>query len=141
MLTDAIFKFGKKKLWTPLTPISNFCGFGKWRWAAFPSASGPSAVSGRTETHASLIACSRNCQPSSPPGLQPHPLVRGPPSPLLLAPQTAAMCVLVPQKSAGVYGRAQKLCCLIAMLSMQPRIESGRLSLRKRASATVKVFS
>ena len=40
-------------------------------------------------TRASLIACSRNCQPASPPGLQPHPLVRGARSPLLLAPQTA----------------------------------------------------
>jgi hypothetical protein len=40
-------------------------------------------------TRASLIACSRNCQPASPPGLQPHPLVRGARSPSLLAPQTA----------------------------------------------------
>jgi hypothetical protein len=32
------------------------------------------------------------------------------------------------------------MCCLIVMLSMQPRIESGTLSLRKRASATVKSF-
>ena len=40
-------------------------------------------------TRASLIACSRNCQPASPPGLQPPPFVRGAPSPLLLAPQTA----------------------------------------------------
>ncbi len=50
------------------------------------------------------------------------------------------MCVIAPQKCAGVHGRAQKLCCLIVMLSMQPRIESGTLSLRKRASGTVKSF-
>ena len=40
-------------------------------------------------TCAALIAVSRNCQPASPPGLQPPPFVRGAPSPLLLAPQTA----------------------------------------------------
>jgi hypothetical protein len=44
------FKFGKEEVGdSPHTPISNFCGFGKWRWAAFPIAPGPSAVSGRTE--------------------------------------------------------------------------------------------
>ena len=74
------------------------------RGPAFPSAPGPSAVSGRSEnlrqptwsspTHsplllAVLIAVSRNCQPASPPGLQPPPFDRGARSPLLLAPQTA----------------------------------------------------
>jgi len=44
-------------------------------------------------------------------------------------------------KMCGVHGRAQKVCCLIDTLSMQPCIESGTLSLRKRASRTVKVFS
>ena len=142
MLADAILNLGKKKLGTPLTHPFQIS-------AVLENGDGPPsrARQGRARsadglsTRASLIACSRNCQPASPPGLQPHPLVRGPPSPLLLAPQTAAMCVLVPPKSAGVYGRAQKLCCLIAMLSMQPRIESGRLSLRKRASGKVKAFS
>jgi hypothetical protein len=40
-------------------------------------------------TRVSLISFSRNCQPASPPGLQPPPFVRGVRSPLLLAPQTA----------------------------------------------------
>ncbi len=39
-------------------------------------------------TRTSLIVWSRNCQTVSPPGLHPHPLVRGAPSPLLLDPQT-----------------------------------------------------
>ncbi len=49
------------------------------------------------------------------------------------------MCVLAQQNGAAVH--AQKVYCLTAMLSMQPCIESGTLSLRKRASRTVKVFS
>ncbi len=40
-------------------------------------------------TRASLIAFSRNCQPASTPGIQSPLFVRGAPSPLLLAPQTA----------------------------------------------------
>jgi hypothetical protein len=51
------------------------------------------------------------------------------------------MCVLAQQKCAAVHGRAHKWCCLIDMLSMQPCIESGTLSLRQKASGTVKVFS
>jgi hypothetical protein len=49
--------------------------------------------------------------------------------------------VFAPQKCVAVYGRAQKGCSLIVMLSMQLCIETTRLSLRKRASGTVKVFS
>jgi hypothetical protein len=72
---------------------------------------------------ASLIACSRNCQSASPLGLQPARLVRGTPRPLLLAPHEP-MCVLAQQKCERVHGRAQKVCCLIFMLSMQPCILS-----------------
>jgi hypothetical protein len=39
-----------------------------------------------------------------------------------------------------MHGRAQKGCCLIAMHFIQPCILSGTLSLRKRASRTVKSF-
>ncbi len=72
-------------------------------------------------------------------GLLANPDVRL--SPLAFGSSNHPMCVLAPQKCAGPHGRAQKLCCFMAMLSMQPCIESGTLSLRKRASGTVKVFS
>jgi hypothetical protein len=50
-------------------------------------------------------------------------------------------CALAPQKCAAVYGRAQKAFSFIVMISMQPCIETDRLSMRKRASGTVKVLS
>jgi hypothetical protein len=90
---------------------------------------------------ASVIACSRIFKSASPPGLQLARLVRGAPAPLLLAPQTSRCACLARQKCARVHGRAPKVCCLIFMLFMQPCIESGTLSLRNRASGTVKVFS
>ncbi len=65
---------------------------------------------------------------------------RYPPS-LVFGSSDGPMGVLVPQKCPGVHGRVQKLCRLIFKLSMQPCIDSGTLSLGKRASWTVKVFS
>ena len=105
------------------------------------SASGPSAVSGRTE-HARIFDSLQSELPASvAPRSTAAPVRPRCTLPLDFGSSNRPMCVLVPQKSAGVYGRAKKLCCLIVMLSMQPHIESGRLFLRKRASATVKVFS
>ena len=43
-------------------------------------------------------------------------------------------------KMRAMHGRSQKTCCLIAILCIHPCIESGTLSLRSRASWTVKVF-
>ncbi len=115
-------------------------GCGKWRWAAFPSASGPSVGSGRTE-HARIF----DSLQSELSVTVAHRSTSAPVRPR--CPQTLAfgssnrpMCVLAPQKCAGCHGHAQKLCWLIPMLSMKPCIESGTLSLRKRASATAKVF-
>ena len=51
------------------------------------------------------------------------------------------MCVLAPQKCVAVHGHAQKVCCLIAMLYMQPCIESGTLSLGRGLRGPSKVFS
>ena len=51
-----------------------------------------------------------------------------------------SMCVLAPQKCAAVHGCVRKRYCLIAMLFMQPCIESGTLSLPNRALRTVKDF-
>ncbi len=62
-------------------------------------------------------------------------------APLAFGSSNRTMCVIAPQKCAGVHGRTQKLCCFMTMLSMEPYIENGTLSLRKRASGTVKVFS
>jgi hypothetical protein len=56
------------------------------------------------------------------------------PQPLAFGSSNRLLCVLAPQKCAGWHGRAQKLCSLITMLSMQPCIESGTLSQRKRTS-------
>ncbi len=60
-------------------------------------------------TRASLIAFSRNCQPASPPGLQPPPFVRGAPSPLLLAPQTAR-CACSRRKNVRGCTDALRIC-------------------------------
>ena len=86
----------------------------------FPSAPGPSAVSGRTE-HARIFDSLQSELPVSvAPRSTSAPV--GPWCTLHLAfgSSNRPMCVLAPKKCAGVHGRAQKLCCLIAMLSMQP---------------------
>ena len=109
--------------------------------AVFPRAPGPSAGSGRTE-HARIFDSLQSELPASvAPRSTAAPVGPRCPQPLAFGSSNRPMCVLAPQKCAGWHGRAQKLCCLIAMLSMQPCIESGRLSLWKRASCTVKVFS
>ncbi len=83
-------KFGKKKLGTPFThPFQMSAVLENGDGPPSRARQGRARAADGLSTRASLIASSRNCQPASPPGLQPHPLVRGARSPLLLAPQTA----------------------------------------------------
>jgi hypothetical protein len=107
----------------------------------FPSAPGPSAVRGRCENVRIFDSCQSELPASVAPRSTAVPVRPRCPQPLAFVSSNRPMCVLVSQKCAGVHGRAQKLCSFMTMLSMQPCIESGTLSLRKRASRTVKVFS
>ena len=131
--------WGPENRFRPFFEKINGCG--KWRGPAFPSAPGPSAVSGRSENLRSFDSCQSELPASVAPRSTAAPVRPRCPQPLAFGSSNRPMCVLAPQKCAGVHGGAQKLCCLIAMLFMQPCIESGTLSLRQRASRTVKVFS
>jgi hypothetical protein len=51
------------------------------------------------------------------------------------------MCSLATRKCRTIHGRSQKGCSLIVMLCIHPCIQNGTLSLRNRASGTVKGFS
>ena len=121
--------------------------FGKlkrtWKmvWVVFPSASGKNTVSGRTENPHTFDRFSSELETSVVPRSTDVPVRPRCTLTLPFGSSNETMCVLTHQKCGGGHGRAQKLYCLISMLSMQPCIESGTLSLRKRASRTVKVFS
>ena len=104
-------------------------------------ASGSSVVSGRTEDARIFDSLQSELPASVAPRSTSAPVGPRCTQPLAFDSSNRPMCVLAPQKCEGRHGRAQKLCCLISMLSMQPHIESGRLSLRKRTSGNVKLFS
>ena len=63
------------------------------------------------------------------------------PEKLVLGNSKRSMCALARRKCGAMHGRSQKGCCLIAMLCIHPCIQNGTLSLRNRASGTVKGFS
>ncbi len=63
------------------------------------------------------------------------------PETLFLGNSKRPMCALATRKCRAMHGRSQKGCCLIAMLCIHPCIQNGTLSLRNRASGTVKGFS
>ena len=62
------------------------------------------------------------------------------PRTLVLGSSNWPMCVLAPQKCAAVHGRAQKGCCLSAMIYMQPCIESTHSLCRTGLCGPSKIF-
>jgi hypothetical protein len=106
-----------------------------------PERAGPSAATGRTEHARIFDTLQSELSSSVAPRSTSAPVGPRCPETLAFGSSNRPMYVVATQKCAGWHGRAQKLCYLITMLSIQPCIESDTLSLRKRVSATVKVFS
>jgi len=110
------------------------------RGEAFPSAPGPSAVSRRSENAPIFDSFESKLPASVAPRSRAAPVRLRCPETLVLGSSKWPMCVFAPQKCAAVHGRAQRGCCLIAMLFMHPCMKSGTFSLRNRASGPPKFF-
>ena len=89
--------------------VKKLNGCGKWRWAAFPSAPGPSAGSGRSEN----LCIFDRLQPELPASVAPRstaaPVRPRCPQPLAFGSSNLPMCVFATQKCAYLSLYRQKI--------------------------------
>ena len=105
-----------------------------------PERARPSTVSGRSENARIFDKFESKLPASVAPRSRAGPVRPRCPETRVLGYSNWPMCVLAPQKCAAVHGRAQKGCCLFAMISMQPCIESAHSLCRTGLCGPSKVF-